>query len=460
MNNKSIININDHYENSADYKEQVIRFIESFDREIFDNELGRFESEEKNKIKNDFFCKVFDIVFKIRAGELYSPHKDIFSEMIELTLEEKLYYENLPDIYDFLPELIQSLVKKEKEYLFDPFILFLQKNNTYIKSDYERNLFIKLIKNNLMNPNLEIIEPNGFKESVVLKNLLKSVNSVDNEQEIDNETLCAFIDNGWNPPSKDTLLGYVLRAQKPKLMELVIKNNLVDINASFDISNDDGETTVKEHILDYYRSTTNYHHLTAESKDNFNHTCALFFDNGLQLDLMHQGYLTTLAHLTDEIYEKMNVNIFENYHPVFRKQQDYTGMSSNVHENALDYFIGDFQIKVAKSLYDYQKYNILKEKSEVVRLIEKSLMVFEYDNVNAILIEPLSEKEKQDMNDFALMIFHDYQDMFSEKEIEKLLIHTMKSPIQGGFNSRIEKELISNSKTMPNDDFKNKINRL
>lgn len=458
--NKSIININDSYNDSADYKEKVRFFIESFDEEIFQNELGRFEHEEKSQIKNDFFCKMFDIVFKIRAGELYSPYKEIFSEMIKLTLEEKLYYENLSNVYDFLPELSQNIVKKDKEYLFDPFILFLQKNNTNIRSDYEINLFKELLKNDLMNVNLENVESNGFSESIIFKTLVKQVNDIDNENKIDNETLLTFINKGWILPSENILLDATLYSNKPELLQLVIEYNLVDINAPFEISNDDGETTVEEHIIDYYKSRSNYHRVSSDEREKIDHMFAILFDNRLQLDLMHQGYLTTLAHLTDKIYEKMNVNIFQEYNPVFKKQQDYTGMNSNIHENALDYFIGDSQLKTAKALYDNQRHYILTKKEDTIRLIEKSLLVFEHDNINAIFIYPLSEDEILKRNDFALTVFHDYQDLFSDKEIEQMLLNTSKSPIQGGFNSRLEKEIISNGRIMANDNFKNKVNRL
>lgn len=462
IKSQSVININDYYADNSDYKEQVKLFIESFDPEIFENELGRFEHEEKSQIKNDFFCKMFDIVFKIRAGELYSPYKEIFSEMIKLTLEEKLYYENLSDIYDFLPELSENIIKKDKEYLFDPFILFLQKNNTYIRSDYEINLFKELLKDDLMNVNLENVESNGFRESIIFKTLVRKVNDIDNEKKIDTETLLTFINKGWILPSENILLDATLYSNKPELLQLVIKHNLVDINAPFEISNDDGETTVEEHVIDYYKSRSNYHSLSNDEREKIDHMFAILFDNGLQLDLMHQGYLTTLAHLTDKIYEKMNVNvnIFQEYNPVFIKQQDYTGMNSNIHENALDYFIGDSQIKTAKALYDNQRHHILIKKEDTIRLIEKSLMVFEHDNINAIFIYPLSEDEILERNDFALTVFHDYQDLFSEKEIEQLLLNTVKSPIQGGFNSRLEKEIISNGRIMANDNFKNKVNRL
>jgi len=460
VKSKPVININDYYADNSDYKEQVKLFIESFDPEIFENELGRFEHEEKSQIKNDFFCNMFDIVFKIRAGELYSPYKDIFSEMIKLTLEEKLYYENLSDIYDFLPELSQNIIKKDEEYLFDPFILFLQKNNTNIRSDYEINLFKELLKNDLMNVNLENVESNGFSESIIFKTLVKQVNDIDNEKKIDNETLLTFINKGWILPSENILLDATLYSNKPELLQLVIEHNLVDINAPFEISNDDGETTVEEHVIDYYKSRSSYHRLSNDEREKINHMFAILFDNGLQLDLMHQGYFTTLAHLTDKIYEKMNVNIFQEYNPVFIKQQDYTGMNSNIHENALDYFIGDSQLKTAKALYDNQRHHILTKKEDTIRLIEKTLLVFENDNINIILISPLSEDEIMERNDFALTVFYDYKDLFSDEEIEKMLVNTAQSPIQGGFNSRLEKEIISNDRIIVNENLKNKVNRL
>lgn len=457
-----IVNINTYNRKNPDYGEQVRLFLESFSEDIFESKVEPFlfqEEEEEDKVKKDFFNKVFDIVFEIRAGDFYSVHKEIFSEIISSAIEEKLDNRSGSNKYTFVSEISKYLVKKDNEYLFDPFIVFFQENSTYLSTDYKMNIFKILSEQDLMNINLEYVSYNGFKESVIFQTLLEDVSFHNNEQRTDIESISYFLKKGWLFPKSSA--PEVILSHNVTFIDFVIKNNLVDINAGCKVSyEEDGENFIIENIIDYYKSTSKYAKLNSIEKATPNKILAILFDSALRLDLMHQSNCTPLAHLTDEILDNMRVNIFEEYNSVFNNQQNYTDKETNVHVNALDYFIGESQMKTVKTLYNNQKDNILKQKEDILRLIEKSLLVFEEDNVNMILLTPMSKNEIIERNDFAVIIFNDYKGLFSEIEKEKLFNKTLKSPILLDFNSIVEREIIRNNKSIINGDSKNKINRL
>jgi len=459
--NTQIVNINTYNRKNPDYEEQVKLFLESFSEDIFESKIEQFlfQEEEEDKVKNDFFNKVFDIVFEIRAGDFYSVHKEIFSKIISSAIDEKLDNRSGSNKYTFVSEISKYLVKKDNEYLFDPFIVFFQENSTYIRTDYKINIFKILSGQDLMNINLESVSYNGFKESVIFQTLLEDVSFHNNEKRTNIESISYFLKKGWSFPKNSAL--EVILSHNVIFIDFIIKNNLVDINAGCEVSyEEDGENFIVENIIDCYKSTSKYAKLNSIEKTKTNKILAILFDNALRLDLMYQSDCTPLAHLTDEILDNMRVNIFEEYNSVFNHQQDYTGNDTNVHINALDYFIGESQIKTAKTLYNNQKDNILKQKEDILRLIEKSLLIFQDDNVNIILMTPMSKNEIMERNDFAVIIFNDYKGLFSEIEKERLLNETLKSPILLDFNSIVEREIISNNKSIINGDFKNKINRL
>lgn len=423
------------------FDRSVEHFVENLSESVLEQALGKYRNKEKRlNAEKEFFGSIFDKIFKIRCNNdsLYEKYGELFHKFIQDALDEKLHYENKYKYtkYDFFPLMQDMLIIKDGEKLFDPVLCFFHKESHTVSPEYIVSVICPLIESGLLNINVSYSENNDYEVHVIHEMILERYS------DISNESLSLLFSQGLVIKEDDYFQRLVM-TNEPEKLDFFLKNKLIDINKSCDVFYDDGETKLKEHIIDFYRYALSLENSISNKQDKINDMLVVFFNNGIDLGLRHQGYSTTLAHLNDKVVVRLNYNIFQDYQEVFNQEQDISHKEDNKHINALEYFIGESNYIVAQLLYENQASNIIRDKYLAIRLIQKTMLVLPDDDIMNFIHTPPSEEEITIRNDFSKKVFNDFREKFNQEDINQLIDRTSNSIINTSFNSEIERMLLN-----------------